>query len=325
MKKLLNIFIVSFALVFSSGVFANKIGVIYDSGGKFDKSFNELAFNSAMRVVNELGWEIIEFEAANNTQIEQGMRKVADRGATLIVAMGFAQADAVAAVAPQYPDINFVNVDVCWLDDPAGNIYQACYKEHEGSFLVGMIAAMASKTGKIGFVGGMDIPLIRKFQGGYEQGAMYVNPDIEVHANMTGTTPEAWNNPTKGAELTKAQVDKGADVVYQAAGGTGIGVLQAAADAGIMGIGVDTNQNWMHPGNMLTSMLKRLDLTIFEQAQKTDNGTFEPAIVVLGLAEGMVGYAAEDGMVTDEMTAAVAAAAADIVSGSIVVADWSQE
>jgi basic membrane protein A len=325
MKKLLNIFIVSFALVFSSGVFANTIGVIYDSGGKFDKSFNELAFNSAMRVVNELGWDIIEFEAANNTQIEQGMRKVADRGATLIVAMGFAQADAVAAVAPQYPDINFVNVDVCWLDDPAGNIYQACYKEHEGSFLVGMIAAMASETGKIGFVGGMDIPLIRKFQGGYEQGAMYVNPDIEIHANMTGTTPEAWNNPTKGAELTKAQVDKGADVVYQAAGGTGIGVLQAAADAGIMGIGVDTNQNWMHPGNMLTSMLKRLDLTIFEQAQKTADGTFEPAIVVLGLADGMVGYAAEDGMVTDEMAAAVAAASAEIVSGNIVVADWSQE
>jgi len=278
-----------------------------------------------MRVVNELGWDIVEFEAANNTQIEQGMRKVADRGATLIVAMGFAQADAVAAVAPDYPDINFVNVDVCWLDDPAGNIYQACYKEHEGSFLVGMIAAMASKTGKVGFVGGMDIPLIRKFQGGFEQGALYANPDIEIHANMTGTTPEAWNNPTKGAELAKSQVDKGADVIYQAAGATGIGVLQAAADAGIMGIGVDTNQNWMHPGNMLTSMLKRLDLTIFEQAEKTAAGTFEPAIVVLGLAEGMVGYAAEDGMVTDEMAAAVAAASAEIIGGSIVVNDWSQE
>ena len=325
MKKIFNIFVVSFTLVFSTSLFANKIGVIYDSGGKFDKSFNELAYNSAMRVVNELGWELIEFEAANNTQIEQGMRKVADRGATLIVAMGFAQADAVAAVAPQYPDINFVNVDVCWLEDPAGNIYQACYKEHEGSFLVGMIAAMASKTGEVGFVGGMDIPLIRKFQGGFEQGALYANPDIVVHANMTGTTPEAWNNPTKGAELTKAQIDKGADVVYQAAGGTGIGVLQAAADAGIMGIGVDTNQNWMHPGNMLTSMLKRLDLTIFEQAEKTAAGNFEPAIVVLGLAEGGVGYATEDGMVTDEMAAAVEAAAADIASGAMAVADWSQE
>ncbi|MDC0044494.1 BMP family ABC transporter substrate-binding protein [Pelagibacteraceae bacterium] len=325
MKKLLNIFVVSFALVFSSNLFANKIGVIYDAGGKFDKSFNELAFKTAERVKNELGWTMVEFEASNNTQIEQGMRKVADRGATLVVAMGFAQADAVAAVAPDYPDTNFVAVDVCWLDDPAGNIYQACYKEHEGSFLVGMIAAMASESGTIGFVGGMDIPLIRKFQGGYEQGAQYVNPDIQVIANMTGTTPEAWNNPTKGAELTKAQVDGGADVVYQAAGGTGIGVLQAAADAGIMGIGVDTNQNWMHPGNMLTSMLKRLDLTIFEQAEKTAAGTFEPAIVVLGLAEGGVGYAAEDGMVTDEMSVAVEAAAAEIASGAMAVADWSQE
>jgi len=324
MKKILNIFVVSFALVFSSSSFANKIGVIYDSGGKFDKSFNELAFNTAMRVVNELGWDLIEFEAANGTQIEQGMRKVADRGATLIVAMGFAQADAVAAVAPEYPDINFVNVDVCWLDDPAGNIYQACYKEHEGSFLVGMIAAMASETGKVGFVGGMDIPLIRKFQGGYEQGAKYVNSDIEVYSNMTGTTPEAWNNPTKGAELTKAQIDKGADVVYQAAGGTGIGVLQAAADAGIYGIGVDTNQNWMHP-TMLTSMLKRLDLTIFEQAQKTDAGTFEAGIHILGLAEGMVGFAIEDGQVTAEMQSAVEAASADIISGAIVVTDLSQE
>ena len=325
MKKIFSIFVISFALVFSSSAFANKIGVIYDSGGKFDKSFNELAYESALRVKDELGWDMVEFEAANNTQIEQGMRKVADRGATLIVAMGFAQADAVAAVAPLYPDVNFVAVDVCWVDDPAGNIYQACYKEHEGSFLVGMIAAMASKSGTIGFVGGMDIPLIRKFQGGYEQGAQYVNPDIEIHANMTGTTPEAWNNPTKGAELTKAQIDKGADVVYQAAGGTGIGVLQAAADAGIMGIGVDTNQNWMHPGNMLTSMLKRLDLTIFEQAEKTAAGTFEPGINILGLAQGMVGYATEDGMVTDEMAAAADAAAAGIIDGSISVADWSQE
>ena len=142
---------------------------------------------------------------------------------------------------------------------------------------------------------------------------------------MPAAPPHIWSDATKGAELAKAQVDKGADVVYQAAGATGIGVLQAAADAGIMGIGVDTNQNWMHPGNMLTSMLKRLDLTIFEQAQKTADGTFEPAIVVLGLADGMVGYAAEDGMVTDEMVAAVAAASAEIVSGNIVVADWSQE
>jgi len=188
-----------------------------------------------------------------------------------------------------------------------------------------MIAAMASETGKVGFVGGMDIPLIRKFQGGYEQGAKYANPNIEVYSNMTGTTPEAWNNPTKGAELTKAQIDKGADVVYQAAGGTGIGVLQAAADAGIYGIGVDTNQNWMHPGSMLTSMLKRLDLTIFEQAEKTAAGTFEAGIHILGLAEGMVGYAMEDGQVTADMESAAEAASAKIISGDITVTDLSQE
>ena len=330
MKKIINVFVVLIAVFFSTSVFAveQKIGVIYDSGGKFDKSFNELAYRTAVRVQTELGYDVIEFEAANNTQIEQGMRKVADRGATLIVAMGFAQADAVAAVAPDYPDVNFVAVDVCWLEDPNNNIYQACYKEHEGSFLVGIIAAMKSQTGKVGFVGGMDIPLIRKFQGGYEQGAKYANPDIEVFANMTGTTVEAWNNPTKGAELTKAQIDKGADVVYQAAGGTGIGVLQAAADAGIYGIGVDTNQNWMHPGSVLTSMLKRLDLTIYEQMQKTAAGTFESGIHILGLAEGMVGYAMDENnadLVTAEMESKVEAAAADIISGAITVADWSQE
>ena len=328
MKKILNIIIVSFALVFSTSSFANKIGVIYDSGGKFDKSFNELAYRTALKVKDELGFGMIEFEAANNTQIEQGMRKVADRGATLIVGMGFAQADAVAAVAPDYPDTKFVAVDVCWLEDPASNIYQACYKEHEGSFLVGMIAAMKSASGKIGFVGGMDIPLIRKFQGGYEQGAQFVNPNIEVFANMTGTTVEAWNNPTKGAELTKAQIDKGADVVYQAAGGTGIGVLQAAADAGVFSIGVDANQNWMHPGSVLTSMLKRLDLTIYEQAEKSAAGTFESGIHILGLAEGGLGYAMDEnnkGLIAPAMIAQVEQAKAGIISGAIAVEDWSQQ
>jgi len=328
MKKIINIFVVLTTLVFSTSVFANKIGVIYDSGGKFDKSFNELAYRTALRVQEELGFGLIEFEAANNTQIEQGMRKVADRGATLIVGMGFAQADAVAAVAPDYPDVKFVAVDVCWLEDPAGNIYQACYKEHEGSFLVGMIAALKSKTGKVGFVGGMDIPLIRKFQGGYEQGAKYVNPDIEVYANMTGTTVEAWNNPTKGAELTKAQIDKGADVVYQAAGGTGIGVLQAAADAGVFAIGVDANQNWMHPGSVLTSMLKRLDLTIFEQAEKSAAGTFENGIYILGLAEGGLGYAMDENnkdLISSDMIDKVEKAKSDIISGAIAVEDWSQK
>jgi basic membrane protein A len=328
MKKILSIFSVSFALIFSTSAFANTIGVVYDSGGKFDKSFNELSFKTAERVVNDLGWSMIEFEAANDNQIEQGMRKIADRGATMIVAMGFAMADAIGAVAADYPDIKFVATDICWLDDVNNNMYQSCYKEHEGSFLVGMLAAMKSESGTIGFVGGMDIPLIRKFQGGYEQGAKYVNPDIEVLANMTGTTGEAWNNPTKGAELAKAQIDGGADVVYHAAGGTGIGVLQAAADAGVLGIGVDDNQNYLHPGSVLTSMVKRLDLTIYEQAKAVEAGTFESGIYILGLAEDMVGFTVDEhnsSLVTSDMISAVEAAKAGIVDGSISVADWSQE
>ena len=328
MKKFFSIFFVSFALVFSTSSYANKIGVIYDSGGKFDKSFNELAYNTAVRVQDELGWDMIEFEAANNTQIEQGMRKVADRGATLVVAMGFAQADAVAAIAPQYPDVNFVAVDVCWVDDPAGNIYQACYLEHEGSFLVGVIAAMASKTGTIGFVGGMDIPLIRKFQGGYEQGALYANPDIKILANMTGTTPEAWNNPTKGAELTKAQIDGGADVVYQAAGGTGIGVYQAAADEGKLAIGVDSNQNHLQPGTMLTSMLKRVDLATYETFMDVKSGNFTSGVKVLGLKEDGVGWAYDKhnkSLITDVMKSTINGLSDKVKSGAIKVHDYMSD
>ena len=229
MKKLLSLLILSIALLFSASIYAAKVAVIYDSGGKFDKSFNESAYNAAEKFKADTGNDYIDFEAANNAQIEQGLRKLVNRGASVIVAMGFSMADAVSAVAAENPDVNFTIVDVNWLQ--GDNLQQVVFKEHEGSFLVGMIAAMKSQTGTVGFVGGMDIPLIRKFHGGYEQGAKYVNPNINVLMNMTGTTPEAWNNPTKGAELTKAQIDKGADVVYQAAGGTGIGVLQAAADA----------------------------------------------------------------------------------------------
>jgi basic membrane protein A len=222
----------------------------------------------------------MEFEAATNAQIEQGLRKLVQRGAKTVVAMGFAMADAVAAVSAESPDVNFTIVDVNWLQ--GDNLQQIAFREHEGSFLVGMLAAMHSKTGTVGFVGGMDIPLIRKFHGGFEQGALYANPDVKVLMNMTGTTPEAWNNPTKGAELTKAQIDKGADVIYQAAGGTGIGVLQAAADAGVWGIGVDANQNYMHPGQILTSMLKRVDVAVYNAFKTSHDGNYQTGVFSYG-------------------------------------------
>jgi len=326
MKKIISILLLSFTLLFSLNVNATKVALIYDSGGKFDKSFNESAYNAAEKFKADTGNDYMEFEAANNAQIEQGLRKLAQRGANVIVAMGFAMADAVSAVAAEYPDTNFTIVDVNWLQ--GDNLQQIVFKEHEGSFLVGMIAAMKSQTGTVGFVGGMDIPLIRKFHGGYEQGAKYVNPNINVLMNMTGTTPEAWNNPTKGAELTKAQIDKGADVIYQAAGGTGIGILQAAADAGVYGIGVDANQNYMHPGSVLTSMLKRVDVAVYNAFKSTMDGNYETGVFTLGLAEDGVGWALDEhneSLISADMKAAVEKAKADIISGNINVVDVSAQ
>ena len=326
MKKIISLLLLSFFLLFSVNVSAANVALIYDSGGKFDKSFNESAYNAAEKFKADTGNDYMEFEAANNAQIEQGLRKLAQRGANVIVAMGFAMADAVSAVAAEYPDVNFTIVDVNWLQ--GDNLQQIVFKEHEGSFLVGMIAAMKSKSGTVGFVGGMDIPLIRKFHGGYEQGAKYINPDINVLMNMTGTTPEAWNNPTKGAELTKAQIDKGADVIYQAAGGTGIGVLQAAADAGVYGIGVDANQNYMHPGSVLTSMLKRVDVAVYNAFKTTMDGTYETGVFTLGLAEDGVGWSLDEhneSLISADMKAAVEQAKADIISGKIDVVDVSAQ
>ena len=193
---------------------------------------------------------------------------------------------------------------------------------------MGVMAAMASKSGTIGFIGGMDIPLIQKFACGYVQGAKATNPDIKVIQNMTGTTASAWNDPAKGAELTKAEIDQGADVVFAAAGGTGVGVLQAAADAGILSIGVDSNQNGMHPGKVLTSMLKRVDVAVEKVMTDAAAGTLEPGIWSLGLEEGGVDYAMDDNnkdLVTPEMIAAVDAAKAKIISGEIEVHDYMSD
>ena len=199
------------------------------------------------------------------------------------------------------------------------------FKEHEGSFLVGMLAAMASETNAVGFVGGMDIPLIRRFACGYEQGAKYVNKDAQVIQNMTGTTPAAWNNPGRGAELAKSQFDRGADVVYAAAGGTGIGVLQAAADNGKLAIGVDSNQNHLHPGTMLTSMVKRVDVAAYNTFKSGQDGSWKGGFSVLGLAEGGVGWALDEhnkDLISAEMKAAVEKAQADIIAGTIKVHDY---
>ncbi len=296
--------------------------VVFDMGGKFDKSFNEAAFNGAEKFKADTGVQYREFEVTNPSMREQALRNMARRGAQVVVAMGFAQAAAVETVAQEFPETKFTLIDMV-VDLP--NVQSVIFKEHEGSFLVGMAAAMASQTGKVGFVGGMDIPLIRKFALGYVEGAKHVNPDIEIFQNMTGTTPAAWNDPTKGGELARSQFDRGADVVYAAAGGTGIGVYQAAKDAGKLAIGVDSNQNYIHPGTMLTSMVKRVDVAVYESFRAAQDGTWQGGIQVLGLAEDGVGWAVDEhnrSLVSDEMEAAVEQARQDIIAGTIQVTDY---
>ena len=303
-----------------------KPAVIYDMGGKFDKSFNEGVYNGIKKFSDETGVEVMEFEVTNEAQRQQAMERMVQRGATLVLGVGFAQADAISTVAAANPEVKFSIIDVSWLDHP--NLRQYAFKEQEGSYLVGMAAAMASKTGTVGFVGGMDIPLISAFECGYRQGAVAANPDVKVLANMTGTTPAAWNDPAKGAELTQSQIDRDADVIYQAAGGTGVGVLQAAADAGKLAIGVDSNQNYIHPGNVLTSMLKRVDVAAYETMKDAMSGDFETGVRILGVAEGGVGYSLDehnDALMTEEMRAALNAASDKIKSGEIMVHDYRSD
>jgi len=309
-------------LALSAGVSLAEPAIIFDLGGKFDKSFNEAAFGGATRWAEETGGEFREIELQSEAQREQALRRFAEAGANPIITTGFAFATPVEAVAGDYPDTKFVNIDG-WLPEIPGNVLMISFQEHEGSYLVGMLAAMASKTGTIGFIGGMDIPLIRHFGCGYAQGAKAVNPDINIIANMTGTTPSAWNDPVKGSELTKAQISQGADVVYAAAGGTGVGVLQTAADEKIYSIGVDSNQNYLHPGSVLTSMMKRVDVAVYE-AMKA-GADVQTGSMVLGLAEEGVGYAVDEhneALISGEMSAAVEEARAKIISGDLDVVSY---
>ena len=319
MKKTLPAALFSLLLV-ASAAQAQTQGqpaVIYDMGGKFDKSFNEAAYNGAERWKKETGKAYQDFEISNESQREQAMRRMADKGANPIIGVGFSQGSSIEKASKDYPKLQFAIIDSVV---KAPNVESVVFKEQEGSFLVGMIASLTSKTGKVGFIGGMDIPLIRRFACGYEQGAKFANPKAEVTSNMTGTTPAAWNDPTRGAELAKAQFAKGVDVVFAAAGGTGVGIYQAAKDGGKFAIGVDSNQNHLHPGTMLTSMVKRVDVAVYNLAKKTT-----PGVTVLGLKEGGVDYAYDqynEKLISADVKKKVDAAKADIIAGKIKVADY---
>jgi basic membrane protein A len=306
------------ALALAAGAALAQPAIIFELGGKNDKSFGEAAWRGAEAWKKETGRPYLEFEIANAAQREQAARRFAERGANPIVGVGFPQASAIDKVARDFPQLRFAIIDMV-VDLP--NVQSFVYREHEGAFLVGMLAAMASKTGTVGFVGGQDIPLVRKVLCGYEQGARFARPGVKLTSAMTGTTNAAWTDPARGAELAKTQIAQGADVLFAAAGTTGLGVLQAAKDGGIYGIGVDVNQNHLHPGTMLTSMLKRVDLAVLQAFRGV-----QPGVTVLGLKEGALDYAIDEHnarLVTPAMRQRTDAAKADIVAGRLKVIDSS--
>ncbi len=299
-----------------------KLGIVYDAGGKFDKSFNQSAFEGVQRFKKDTGITAIEAQASSDTQAEQVLRGLARKKLDLIAAIGFSQTQAVQKVAKEFPNVRFVLVDSI---AQGNNVNSVMFKEQEGSYLVGVAAAMASKSKKIGFVGGMDIPLIRAFACGYAQGAKAQQPKIEIVQNMVGTTAAAWNDPAKGGELARAQFDRGVDVVFAVAGGSGMGALQQAKEKGKLAIGVDSNQNYLHPGTMLTSMVKYVGNAVYDQFMHAKNGTWKPGVTYLGLKEGGVDWALDKdnrAVVSADMEKRVNAAKADIISGKIKVVDY---
>jgi len=290
--------------------------IAYDMGGKFDRSFNQSAYAGLDRWRRETGLEFGEFEIANPAQREQALRRAAERGFSPIIAAGYSYGPAMESVAKQFPTQRFVIIDSV-VNSP--NVQSAIFKEHEGSFLVGVAAASASRSGRLGFIGGMDIPLLRKFRCGFEQGARWANNGIQFYGTNVGTSVAAWNDPGRGAELARSQFSNGVDVIYAVAGGSGVGVYQAAKDAGKLAIGVDSNQNHLQPGTMLTSMVKRVDNVVYQAVKNWTPGT-----VSYGLKEGAVDWALDEHnrkLISNDMQGRIESAKQDIASGRIRVVD----
>ena len=265
-----------------------RVGIVFDIGGKDDRSFNAAAWEGVKRAAKDFPIVLRDVEPGDPTSIEPAMRAFAERNYDLIIGVGFAQSEVMERVARDYPQLHFAIIDGV-IDLP--NVASLVFKEHEGSYLVGMIAARKTRTGVLGFVGGMDIPLIRRFKVGYEEGARAVNPRIRVIDNYVGLTDAAWNNPGKGKELAVSQIGKGADIIFTAAGNSGLGAFDAAEQYNKMVIGVDSNQNWVKPGYVLTSMVKRIDNAVYHLVGELVAGRFQAGIHVYGLENDGVGYA----------------------------------
>jgi len=312
-----------------------RVGIVFDIGGKNDRSFNAAAWEGVQRAQKDMNICLYDVEPGNPTSIEPAMRAFAERNFDLVIGVGFAQGPIMQKVATDYPNIKFAIVDGVIVDKdgkPLPNVADLVFREHEGSYLVGMIAASKNKTGTIGFLGGMDIPLIHKFETGYEEGARSVNPKIQIVQNYVGVTDSAWNNPGKGKELALGQIEKGADVIFTAAGNSGLGAFDAVeqygknpqGEANKFVIGVDSNQNMVKPGFVLTSMVKRVDNAVYDVVREVLDGKFDGGFHAFGLDKDGVAYAMDENnksLVPADVISRVEEAKQEIVSGRIKVTD----
>ena len=305
------------------------IGVVFDVGGRGDKSFNDGAYLGAERAEKELGARVRFIEPGEGSDREAGLRLLAAEGMDLVIGVGFIFTDDLTQLAKEYPAVRFAGVDYALQADAKGNVIPPPpnlaalkFREEQGSFLVGALAALVGKSKRVGFVGGMDIPLIHKFEAGYRAGVKYVCPDCTVVAQYAGVTPEAFRNPGRGKELALAQYQSGANVIFHASGSTGLGVFEAARQTGKLAIGVDADQYDEAPGHVLTSMVKGVDAAVFDQIRRVRDGTFRGGVYEYGLAEQGVGYVYDDrvkSLIPDSVHARVEALRRAIIAGKIEV------
>ena len=305
------------------------VGIVFDLGGRGDKSFNDGAYIGAERAVKELGARVRFIEPGEGSDREAGLRLLAAEGMDLVIGVGFIFSDDLTQLAKEYPNTRFAGVDYAVSLDSAGNAIQPPpnlaalkFREEEGSFLVGALAALVGKSKKVGFVGGMDFPLIHKFEVGYRAGVKAVCPDCEVIAQYAGVTPEAFRNPGKGQEIALSQFQSGVNVIFHASGSTGLGVFEAARRRGKLAIGVDADQYGEAPGYILTSMVKGVDQAVFDAIRQVKDGTFKGGIYQLGLKEKGVDYIYDEhnrGLIPDSVHARVEALRQEIIDGKITV------
>jgi basic membrane protein A len=304
-------------------------GIVFDVGGRGDKSFNDGAYKGGVRAQSELGVNVKLIEPGDGSDREAGIRLLAAEGTDIVIGVGFIFTDDLTQLAREYPNVKFAGVDYALQTDaqghivsPPANLAALKFREEEGSFLVGALAALVSHSKRIGFVGGMDIPLIHKFEAGYRAGVKQVCADCTVVAQYAGATPEAFANPSKGKELALSQYNSGVEVIFHASGSTGLGVFEAARQTNKLAIGVDADQYAEAPGHILTSMVKGVDSAVFDAIRLVREGTFKGGIYSFGLKEGGVGYIYDEHnrmLIPDSVRSRVEALKQEIIAGRIKV------